>query len=55
MTTIIGMNVPGFIYSSSQYERTKYNMKFRSGKFFPEIGDKMIFDEFTVDFDVKAK
>ena len=22
---------------------------------FPEIGDKMIFDEFTVDFDIKAK
>ena len=36
-------------------DRIKYNMKFRSGKFFPEIGDKMIFDEFTVDFDVKAK
>ena len=36
-------------------DRTLYNIKYRSGKFFPEIGDKMIFDEFTVDFDIKAK
>jgi hypothetical protein len=29
-------------------------MKYKSGKFFPEIGDKMIHDEFTIDFEVKA-
>ncbi len=35
-------------------DRTKYNMKYRSGQYFPEIGDKMIYDEFTVDFEIKA-
>ena len=35
-------------------DRTKYNMKFRSGQFFPDVGDKMIYDEFTIDFEVKA-
>ena len=36
-------------------DRTLYNMKYKSGKFFPEIGDKMIYDEFTVDFDIVTK
>ena len=35
-------------------DRTLYGMKYKSGKFFPEIGDKMIYDEFTIDFEVKA-
>jgi polyisoprenoid-binding protein YceI len=36
-------------------DRTKWDIKYRSGKFFPEIGDKMIYDNFDIDFDVKAK
>jgi polyisoprenoid-binding protein YceI len=36
-------------------DRTLYNMKYKSGNFFPEIGDKMIYDEFTVDFDIVTK
>ncbi|MBT6866065.1 MAG: YceI family protein [Candidatus Marinimicrobia bacterium] len=35
-------------------DRTLYGMKYKSGKFFPEIGDKMIYDEFTLDFEVKS-
>ena len=36
-------------------DRTLYNMKYKSGNFFPEIGDKIIYDEFTVDFDIVTK
>lgn len=30
-------------------DRTKYNIKYGSGKFFEGLGDKMIYDEFTLD------
>lgn len=33
-------------------DRTKYDIKYRSGQFFPEIGDKMIYDDFTLTFEV---
>ena len=36
-------------------DRTNYNMKYRSGKYFPDVGDKMIYDEFTIDFSVQTK
>jgi polyisoprenoid-binding protein YceI len=29
-------------------DRVNYDIKYRSGKFFPEIGDKLIHDEFTL-------
>ncbi len=41
--------------SDSKYEakividRTKYNVKYGSGKFFDNLGDKMIYDDFTLD------
>jgi polyisoprenoid-binding protein YceI len=35
-------------------DRTKYNIKFRSGKFFPDLGDKLIYDNFTLDFKLVA-
>jgi polyisoprenoid-binding protein YceI len=36
-------------------DRTKYDIKFRSGKFFPELGDKLIYDNFEVEVALKAK
>ncbi len=30
-------------------DRTKYGAKFRSGKFFQDLGDKLIYDDFTVE------
>jgi polyisoprenoid-binding protein YceI len=30
-------------------DRTKYDIKYGSGKFFDSLGDKMIYDEFTLD------
>jgi polyisoprenoid-binding protein YceI len=37
------------------FDRTKYDIKYRSGTFFPEIGDKMIHDEVSLTFDLKAE
>ena len=36
-------------------DRTNYNIKYRSGKFFPDIGDKLIYDDFIIDFILKTK
>jgi hypothetical protein len=36
-------------------DRTKWNVKYGSGKFFENLGDKLIYDDFTVELDVKAK
>jgi len=33
-------------------DRTKYDIKYKSAKYFPDIGDKMIYDDFTLKFDV---
>lgn len=35
-------------------DRTKFDVKYGSKAFFPEIGDKMIYDEFKVKFNVVA-
>ena len=36
-------------------DRTKWQIKFRSGRFFPNLGDKLIHDNFEIAVDVKAK
>lgn len=36
-------------------DRTKYNIRYGSGKFFENLGDKMINDEFEIELDLKAK
>ncbi|MBY0369813.1 YceI family protein [bacterium] len=36
-------------------DRTLWDIKYRSGKFFPEIGDKLIHDGFDIDVTLKAK
>lgn len=35
-------------------DRSKYNVKFRSGSFFDNLGDKMIYDEFTLNVKLVA-
>lgn len=35
-------------------DRTDYGVKYRSGKFFPDIGDKMIYDEFNIKINLVA-
>jgi polyisoprenoid-binding protein YceI len=36
-------------------DRTKYNIRYGSGKFFENLGDKMISDNFEMDLDLAAK
>lgn len=38
---------------SMTVDRAKYNIKFRSKSFFENLGDNLIYDDFTLDFDVK--
>ena len=36
-------------------DRTRWGLKYRSGKFFPSIGDKMIYDDFKLDVSLSTK
>ena len=36
-------------------DRTKYDMKFRSGNFFKDLGDTLIYNDFNLDVTVTAK
>ena len=40
---------------SVDIDRTLYNINYKSGKFFDELGDKLIYDNFTVQFIVHTK
>ena len=35
-------------------DRTLYNIKYKSGTYFFDLGDKIIYDEFTIKFKVHA-
>jgi len=45
--SVEGNNVQG--KASIKIDRTKYDIKYGSGSFFEGLGDKMIYDEFTLD------
>lgn len=36
-------------------DRTKYDIKFRSGNFFKDLGDTLIFNDFELDMNITAK
>ena len=36
-------------------DRTKFNVKYNSGKFFKSLGDKLIYDNFTLIFQIQSK
>lgn len=36
-------------------DRTQWDVKFRSGKFFENLGDNLIHDDFTIKFDIMAQ
>ena len=40
---------------TAKIDRTKWNIQYSSGKFFEGLGDKMIYDEFEITFDISAK
>ena len=37
------------------FDRTKYDVRHNSGKFFPNIGDKLIYDDVELTFDISAE
>ena len=46
----------GKTYSGKMtFDRTKYDMVYGSGNFFKNLGDKVIYDEVTIDFSVVIK
>lgn len=36
-------------------DRTKYDIKYRSGNFFKDLGDTLIYNDFELDFNITAK
>lgn len=40
---------------TAKIDRTKWDIRYGSGKFFDGLGDKMIYDEFEITFDIVAK
>ena len=38
-----------------EIDRTLYDVTYRSARYFPNIGDRMIYDMFTVDFKIDAR
>lgn len=40
------------VTGTATVDRTDYDIKFRSGKFFSDLGDALIKDEFTIDLDL---
>jgi polyisoprenoid-binding protein YceI len=40
---------------TAKLDRTKWDIRYGSGKFFQDLGDRMIYDDFEVTFDIAAK
>ena len=36
------------------FDRSKYNVKFRSGTFFENLGDKLIYDDIELEINLKT-
>jgi len=42
-------------FGKAKLDRTQWDIRYGSGKFFQGLGDKLIYDEFEVDFTLKGK
>ena len=54
----ISIQQSGSIFSAKgkvDIDRTLYNIQYKSGKFFEDLGDKLIYDHFTVKFMVRTE
>ena len=54
----VAVNVNGDVLSATGklvIDRTKYEMKFRSGNFFKDLGDTLIYNDFELNVNVTAK
>ena len=36
------------------FDRSKYNVRFRSGTFFQNLGDKLIYDDIEISVDIRT-
>ncbi len=52
--TVLQKGDDTFVTGAIDFNRTNYNIKFRSGSFFEDLGDKMIYDEVLVGFEFKV-
>jgi len=41
--------------ASLTFDRTQYDIKYRSGSLFPDLGDKVISDQVSITFDISGK
>ena len=41
--------------AETKVDRTKFNIRYGSGKFFENLGDKLIYDEFKVELEIASK
>lgn len=53
--TLTNDNGSVIISGTATIDRTKYGIKYRSGQFFQDLGDKMIYDEFELKFTLYAE
>jgi polyisoprenoid-binding protein YceI len=46
----------GSLHAKAQFvlDRTRWNIRYGSGKFFEDMGDKMIYDDFEIELDIHA-
>lgn len=42
-----------FVTGALEFDRTNYDIRYRSGRFFDDLGDKMIYDDVLIGFEVK--
>ena len=54
-TVTINGDEVSFVSEPFTIDRTEWDIKFRSGKFFEDLKDKLINDEVEISFDIKAK
>ncbi|MCF7797955.1 MAG: YceI family protein [Lentisphaeria bacterium] len=53
---IVNENTNGTWHAQGEVtvDRTLWDIRYRSGKFFPDIGDKLIYDDFKLNFDLQT-
>lgn len=54
-TVTVNGNEVSFVSEPFTIDRTEWDIKYNSGKFFDDLKDKLINDEIEISFDVKAK
>ncbi|NEN24007.1 sodium-translocating pyrophosphatase [Cryomorpha ignava] len=50
---VIARGDDNVITGAFDFDRTDYDIKYRSGQFFSDLGDKMIYDEVLIGFEIK--